>query len=74
MTGGVQVLLGERRPVPALAPRYEQLSSCLRELAHLRAERRQGAGGLPAALTVLAGAGRTAGASRAALTRSPEAP
>lgn len=49
----------------ALAPRYEQLSSCLRELARLQAER-QGAEGLADALAVLADAGRIAEEARAA--------
>ncbi|MGW1878502.1 hypothetical protein [Streptomyces sp. NPDC001975] len=49
----------------ARAPRYEQLSSCLRELARLQAQR-QGAEGLADALAVLADAGRVADEARAA--------
>ncbi|NEA49979.1 hypothetical protein [Streptomyces sp. SID10815] len=49
----------------ALAPRYEQLSSCLRELARLQA-RQQGAEGLAGALAHLADAGRVADEARAA--------
>ncbi|WP_406443194.1 hypothetical protein OHB00_42635 [Streptomyces sp. NBC_00631] len=49
----------------ARAPRYEQLSSCLRELARLQAER-QGAEGLADALALLADAGRIADEARAA--------
>lgn len=47
------------------APRYEQLSDCLRELARLQA-RQQGADGLAGALTQLADAGRIADEARAA--------
>ncbi|MFG3019039.1 hypothetical protein ACGFZQ_10895 [Streptomyces sp. NPDC048254] len=49
----------------ARAPRYEQLSSCLRELARLQTQR-QGAEGLADALAVLADAGRVADEARAA--------
>ncbi|MFF8418202.1 hypothetical protein [Streptomyces sp. NPDC015680] len=49
----------------ARAPRYEQLSGCLRELARLQAER-QGPEGLAAALAGLADAGRIADEARAA--------
>ncbi|MFE2070608.1 hypothetical protein ACFXDH_51035 [Streptomyces sp. NPDC059467] len=49
----------------ALAPRHEQLSSCLRELARLQAER-QGAEGLADALALLADAGTVADEARAA--------
>ncbi|MCX4847115.1 tetratricopeptide repeat protein [Streptomyces sp. NBC_00893] len=47
------------------APRYEQLSGCLRELARLQAER-QGPEGLADALANLADAGRIADEARAA--------
>jgi tetratricopeptide (TPR) repeat protein len=47
------------------APRYEQLSSCLRELARLQAQR-QGADGLTDALAYLAHAGRVADQAREA--------
>ncbi|KOG11881.1 hypothetical protein [Streptomyces viridochromogenes] len=46
-------------------PRYEQLSSCLRELARLQAQQ-QGPDGLPDALAFLADAGRIADEARAA--------
>ncbi|MFF4121532.1 hypothetical protein ACFY0P_50220 [Streptomyces sp. NPDC001714] len=49
----------------ARAPRYEQLSSCLRELARLQAQH-QGAEGLADALALLADAGRVADEARAA--------
>ncbi|MDO0924203.1 hypothetical protein QQY24_01775 [Streptomyces sp. TG1A-8] len=49
----------------ARAPRYEQLSNCLRELARLQAQR-QGADGLADALAFLADAGRIADEARAA--------
>ncbi|MEU2669917.1 hypothetical protein ABZ622_13780 [Streptomyces sp. NPDC007164] len=49
----------------ARAPRYEQLSGCLRELARLQAER-QGAEGLADALANLADVGRIAEEARAA--------
>ncbi|MGW7822398.1 hypothetical protein ACWGLF_30790 [Streptomyces puniciscabiei] len=49
----------------AKAPRYEQLSGCLRELARLQAQR-QGAEGLADALAFLADAGRIADEARAA--------
>jgi tetratricopeptide (TPR) repeat protein len=49
----------------ALAPRYEQLSSSLREIARLQAQR-QGAEGLADALAALADAGRVADEARAA--------
>ncbi|WP_225839972.1 hypothetical protein [Streptomyces sp. NK08204] len=47
------------------APRYEQLSSCLRELARLQAQQ-QGTEGLADALALLADAGRIADEARAA--------
>ncbi|GAA2879076.1 hypothetical protein [Streptomyces mexicanus] len=47
----------------ARAPRYEQLSNCLRELARLQA-RQQGADGLSDALAYLADAGRIADEAR----------
>lgn len=49
----------------ARAPRYEQLSNSLRELARLQAEQ-EGSDGLAAALAHLAGAGRIAEEARAA--------
>lgn len=49
----------------ARAPRYEQLSNCLRELARLQAQQ-QGPDGLADALTLLADAGRIADEARAA--------
>ncbi|MEU6464116.1 hypothetical protein [Streptomyces sp. NPDC046976] len=49
----------------ARAPRYEQLSNCLRELARLRAEQ-QGAEGLAGALAFLADAGKVAEEARTA--------
>ncbi|MFE9023746.1 hypothetical protein ACFYNL_34965 [Streptomyces sp. NPDC007808] len=49
----------------ARAPRYEQLSNCLRELARLQTQR-QGPDGLPDALAYLADAGRIADEARAA--------
>ncbi|MFI2203358.1 hypothetical protein ACH47Z_21805 [Streptomyces sp. NPDC020192] len=49
----------------ARAPRYEQLSNCLRELARLQAQQ-QGSEGLADALALLADAGRIADAARAA--------
>ncbi|OIJ68033.1 hypothetical protein [Streptomyces mangrovisoli] len=49
----------------AREPRYEQLSSCLRELARLQAQQ-QGAEGLTEALTFLTDAGRVAEEARAA--------
>ncbi|MFE2072972.1 hypothetical protein [Streptomyces misionensis] len=49
----------------ARAPRYEQLSNCLRELARLQAEQ-QGSEGLADALAFLADAGRIADEARAA--------
>ncbi|MFF2896666.1 hypothetical protein [Streptomyces sp. NPDC057966] len=49
----------------ARAPRYEQLSGCLRELARLQAEQ-QGPEGLADALAGLAAAGRIADEARAA--------
>ncbi|MFE9438850.1 hypothetical protein ACFYO2_07575 [Streptomyces sp. NPDC006602] len=49
----------------ARAPRYEQLSNCLRELARLQAQQ-QGADGLADARTFLADAGRIADEARAA--------
>ncbi|WP_030897037.1 hypothetical protein [Streptomyces sp. NRRL S-474] len=47
------------------APRYEQLSDCLRELARLQAQQ-QGPDGLAGALALLADAGRIADEARAA--------
>ncbi|MFF1508621.1 hypothetical protein [Streptomyces sp. NPDC058326] len=49
----------------ARAPRYEQLSNCLRELARLQAQQ-GGPEGLPGALAFLADAGRVADEARAA--------
>ncbi|MFD7069195.1 tetratricopeptide repeat protein [Streptomyces sp. NPDC059913] len=49
----------------ALAPRYERISGCLRELARLRVQQ-QGEDGLPGALDLLADAGRIADEARAA--------
>lgn len=49
----------------ALDPRYEQLSSCLRELARLQTQQ-QGSEGLTDALAFLADAGRIADEARAA--------
>ncbi|MFS4091025.1 hypothetical protein [Streptomyces sp. AF1A] len=49
----------------AKAPRYEQLSNCLRELARLKAQQ-QGFEGLAGALAFLADAGRVAEEARAA--------
>ncbi|MER5309295.1 hypothetical protein ABT034_16075 [Streptomyces sp. NPDC002773] len=49
----------------ARAPRYEQLSNCLRELARLQC-RQQGPEGLPDALAFLADAGKVADEARAA--------
>ncbi|MEU9286167.1 hypothetical protein AB0D57_15940 [Streptomyces sp. NPDC048275] len=49
----------------AQAPRYEQLSNCLRELARLQAQQ-QGPDGLADALALLADAGRIADEARAA--------
>ncbi|MFD3530695.1 hypothetical protein [Streptomyces sp. NPDC058664] len=49
----------------ARAPRYEQLSNCLRELARLQAQR-QGPDGLPGALVFLADADKVADEARAA--------
>lgn len=49
----------------AEAPRYQQLSNCLRELARLQAQQ-QGPEGLPDALAFLADAGRVADEARAA--------
>ncbi|MFI9615840.1 hypothetical protein ACIHCM_29875 [Streptomyces sp. NPDC052023] len=49
----------------AKAPRYEQLSNCLRELARLQAQQ-QGQAGLADARTYLADAGRIADEARAA--------
>ncbi|MFD6291321.1 hypothetical protein [Streptomyces sp. NPDC060205] len=49
----------------ARAPRYEQISNCLRELARLQAQR-QGADGLADALALLATAGRVADEARTA--------
>ncbi|WP_438490219.1 hypothetical protein [Streptomyces sp. S186] len=49
----------------ARAPRYEQLSNCLRELARLQAQQ-QGADGLADALAFLADAGRIADEAHAA--------
>ncbi|MFJ9350791.1 hypothetical protein [Streptomyces sp. NPDC101237] len=49
----------------ARSPRYEQVSSCLREIARLRTQR-QGAEGLADALVLLADAGRVADEAREA--------
>ncbi|MFE1285725.1 hypothetical protein [Streptomyces sp. NPDC058751] len=51
--------------VHARAPRYEQLSGCLRELARLQAQQ-QGEDGLPGALAFLADASRIADEAREA--------
>ncbi|MFD7616395.1 hypothetical protein [Streptomyces sp. NPDC059802] len=53
----------------ARAPRYEQLSNCLRELARLQAQQ-QGSDGLADALAHLAAAGRIADEARAAEYRA----
>ncbi|GAA2484958.1 hypothetical protein [Streptomyces gobitricini] len=53
----------------ARAPRYEQLSNCVRELARLQAQQ-QGPDGLPGALAYLADAGRIADEARAAEYRA----
>ncbi|TRV80837.1 tetratricopeptide repeat protein [Streptomyces sp. 130] len=57
--------LGQALAAHSRAPRYEQLSNALRELARLQAEQ-QGADGLPGALARLADAGRIADEARAA--------
>ncbi|MEU1495016.1 hypothetical protein ACFYPA_21190 [Streptomyces sp. NPDC005775] len=57
--------IGQAVAAHARAPRYEQLSNALRELARLQAER-QGADGLADALAHLAEAGRVADEARAA--------
>ncbi|MGQ4489292.1 hypothetical protein ACN6LM_007001 [Streptomyces sp. SAS_281] len=57
--------VGQALAAHARAPRYEQLSNALRELARLQAEQ-QGADGLPGALARLADADRIAGEARAA--------
>lgn len=57
--------VGRALAAHSLAPRYEQLSNCLRELARLQAQR-QGPDGLDGALAHLAGAGRIADEARAA--------
>ncbi|MGA5096659.1 hypothetical protein ACPCAC_04750 [Streptomyces lavendulocolor] len=49
----------------AKAPRYEQISNCLRELARLQSQQ-QGPDGLPGALAFLADAGKVADEARAA--------
>lgn len=57
--------MGQALAAHAKAPRYEQLSNALRELARLRAEQ-QGADGLAEARAHLADAGRVADEARAA--------
>ncbi|MFF2012011.1 hypothetical protein ACFVWY_23410 [Streptomyces sp. NPDC058195] len=57
--------IGQAVAAHALAPRYEQLSSCLREIARLQTQR-QGPEGLADALAHLAEAGRIADEARAA--------
>ncbi|MEU1199892.1 hypothetical protein ABZ446_27205 [Streptomyces sp. NPDC005813] len=56
---------GQALAAHARAPRYEQLSNCLRELARLQAQQ-QGPEGLAEALAHLADAGRIADEARAA--------
>ncbi|MFF9794602.1 hypothetical protein [Streptomyces bacillaris] len=57
--------VGRALAAHALAPRHEQLSNCLRELARLQAQQ-EGPDGLDAALAHLATAGRIADEARAA--------
>ncbi|MGY4924841.1 hypothetical protein [Streptomyces sp. 900105755] len=63
--GPAREAAGQALAAHARDPRYEQLSSCLRELARLQAQH-QGAEGLPDALALLADAGRIADEARAA--------
>ncbi|MFF7468001.1 hypothetical protein [Streptomyces sp. NPDC008092] len=63
--GRAREAAGQALAVHAVTPRYEQLSSCLRELARLQAQQ-QGAEGLADALALLADAGRIADEARAA--------
>ncbi|THA76019.1 hypothetical protein E6R60_14740 [Streptomyces sp. A0642] len=63
--GRAREVMAQAIAAHALAPRYEQLSNALRELARLQAER-EGADGLADALAHLAEAGRIADEARAA--------
>ncbi|MFC9131146.1 hypothetical protein ACFT4A_30470 [Streptomyces sp. NPDC057099] len=63
--GRARDVADQARAAHARAPRYEQLSNCLRELARLQAQQ-QGPDGLPDALALLADAGRIADEARAA--------
>ncbi|MER6084840.1 hypothetical protein [Streptomyces sp. NPDC001833] len=63
--GRAREAAGQALAAHARDPRYEQLSSCLRELARLQAQQ-QGAEGLADALALLADAGRVADEARAA--------
>ncbi|MFC9504757.1 hypothetical protein [Streptomyces sp. NPDC057002] len=63
--GRAREVADQARAAHARAPRYEQLSSCLRELARLQAQQ-QRADGLADALALLADAGRIADEARAA--------
>ncbi|MGW1619582.1 hypothetical protein, partial [Streptomyces sp. NPDC002172] len=62
--GRAREAAGQALAAHARDPRYEQLSSCLRELARLQAQQ-QGAEGLADALALLADAGRVADEARA---------
>jgi tetratricopeptide (TPR) repeat protein len=63
--GRAREAVGQALAAHARAPRYEQLSNCLRELARLQAKQ-QGFEGLADALALLADAGRIAEEARAA--------
>ncbi|WP_405594231.1 hypothetical protein [Streptomyces sp. NBC_01092] len=63
--GRAREAAGQALAAHARAPRYEQLSNCLRELARLQAQQ-QGQDGLADALSFLADAGRIADEARAA--------
>ncbi|MFD8733983.1 hypothetical protein ACFV06_03570 [Streptomyces sp. NPDC059618] len=63
--GPAREALGQALAAHARAPRHEQLSNCLRELARLRAQQ-SGAEGLADALAFLADAGRIADEAREA--------
>lgn len=63
--GRARAAAGQALAAHARAPRYEQLSNCLRELARLQAQQ-QGPDGLADALAHLADAGRIADEARAA--------
>ncbi|MER5939577.1 hypothetical protein ABT121_19905 [Streptomyces sp. NPDC001928] len=63
--GRAREAAGQALAAHARAPRYEQLSNCLRELARLQAQQ-QGQEGLADALSFLADAGRIADEARAA--------